>query len=149
MGRCDGSLGRQRERLLDERGGRRPRVPPRRPQPLNGSDVRRRGSRPHICRTHILPCIISLRSPDYATFSGQPTGSGQTFSFDAWRSVRNIAVDVAWYAPDNDHQVAQCNRVLAFFRGLPTWPTCASWSDAILRAASSPLVHPCPRRKPV
>lgn len=94
---------------------------------------------------HLTLHRFPARSPDYATFSGKPTGSGQTFSFDAWRTVRNVAVDVAWYAPDNDRQVAQCNRVLTFFRGLPTWPTCASGSDVVmLRAAPSPLAPPAP-----
>jgi hypothetical protein len=82
--------------------------------------------------THGAILLPYVHSPDYSTFSGQPTGSGQTFSFDAWRSVRNVATDIAWYATDNEHQVAQCNRVLTFFRGLASWPNCES---ALLKAS--------------
>jgi oligosaccharide reducing-end xylanase len=61
-------------------------------------------------------------TPDYATFGGQPTGSGKTFSFDAWRTARNVAIDYAWFAAD-PWGVEFCNRLLGFFRGLPTWPS--------------------------
>lgn len=61
-------------------------------------------------------------TPDYATFGGQPTGSGETFSFDAWRTARNVAIDYAWFAAD-PWGVEFCNRLLGFFRGLPTWPS--------------------------
>jgi len=65
-------------------------------------------------------------TPDYATYSGQPTGSGNNayFSFDAYRSARNVAIDVAWFAnPDFfDQQVNFCNTLLTFFRNQPNWP---------------------------
>lgn len=48
--------------------------------------------------------------------------------------MRNVAVDTAWYAPDNAHQVPQCNRLLSFFRGLPSWPNCALRLLILLRA---------------
>jgi oligosaccharide reducing-end xylanase len=64
-------------------------------------------------------------SPDYATFAGAPTGGGTTFSFDAWRVARNVAVDAAWFADPSflPRQTSFCNTLLAFFRGLPSWPT--------------------------
>jgi len=35
-------------------------------------------------------------------------------------------MDVAWYASDYSWQVGFCNRLLGFFRGLPTWPNYGS-----------------------
>lgn len=68
---------------------------------------------------------VNSLSPDYATFTGQPTGSGTTFSFDAWRVARNIAVDAAWFADPAwlPQQTKWCNTLLGFFRGLSSWPT--------------------------
>lgn len=64
---------------------------------------------------------------DYATYSGQPTGSGNNayFSYDAFRTARNVAIDVAWFANPTyfDQQVNYCNTLLTFFRNQPNWPT--------------------------
>ena len=65
-------------------------------------------------------------APNYATFNGAPYQGGTTFSYDAWRTARNIAMDLAWYAVDYDWQVLYCNRILNFFRHLPTWPNYGS-----------------------
>ena len=64
-------------------------------------------------------------APNYANFDGSAY-RGSTFSYDAWRTARNIAMDLAWYAVDYDWQVAYCNRILTFFRGLSTWPNYGS-----------------------
>ena len=64
-------------------------------------------------------------APNYAAFDGSPF-RGSTFSFDAWRTARNIAMDLAWYATDYDWQVSYCNRILSFFRNLNTWPAYGS-----------------------
>ena len=61
-------------------------------------------------------------APNQADFNGQPHSGGTTFSFDAWRVARNIAMDLAWYASDYTWQVGFCNRILGFFRGLKNWP---------------------------
>lgn len=66
---------------------------------------------------------VTSLTPDYSSFNGAPYGSGTTFSFDAWRSGRNVALDLAWYATDYDWQVGFCNRLHTFFRKLKTWPT--------------------------
>jgi oligosaccharide reducing-end xylanase len=54
--------------------------------------------------------------PDYAEFDGKPrAGDHADFRFDAWRVASNVAVDYAWFAAD-DWEVAQSNRLLAFFQ---------------------------------
>jgi len=65
-------------------------------------------------------------APNYAAFDGSPFRGGTTFSFDAWRTARNVAMDLAWYAVDYTWQVGYCNRLLGFFRNLPTWPAYGS-----------------------
>ena len=72
---------------------------------------------------HNTTNAVTGLAPNLAAFDGRPIN---TFSFDAWRTARNIAIDLAWYAVDYDWQVAFCNRLLGFFRGLPTWPTYGS-----------------------
>ena len=61
-------------------------------------------------------------NPYLANWDGSPAGDGPTFTFDSWRTTRNIAHDLAWYAADYAWQVGFCNRVLQFFRSLPSWP---------------------------
>jgi oligosaccharide reducing-end xylanase len=63
--------------------------------------------------------------PDYANFDGTPYGTGdhKDFSFDAWRTLSNVAVDYAWFAVD-PWEVEQSNRVLDFLasQGLGSYP---------------------------
>lgn len=55
-------------------------------------------------------------APDYAEFSGAPSGSGhQEFRFDAWRVISNIAVDYQWWKA-NGWAVEESRRLLDFFR---------------------------------
>lgn len=57
-------------------------------------------------------------TPDYSTFDGEPTGSGdnRNFAFDAWRVALNVAIDYAWFATTaNAWHVRFCNGLLAFF----------------------------------
>lgn len=54
--------------------------------------------------------------PDYATFTGTPTGSQQEFRYDAWRIAMNSAVDYAWWARDT-RQITYADRIQAFFSG--------------------------------
>lgn len=77
---------------------------------------------------HAAAHPVTSLTPDYATFAGEPTGSGQSFSFDAWRTVRNVAVDYAWYAAD-EWGIGMANRLLTFFRGLPSWPAYGNQFD--------------------
>ena len=70
---------------------------------------------------HLASHPQTALTPDYATFAGAPTGGHESFSFDAWRTARNVAVDYAWYAAD-PAQIALSNKILTFFRGLPSWP---------------------------
>jgi oligosaccharide reducing-end xylanase len=57
--------------------------------------------------------------PDYATFAGAPTtaasGDGHnTFGYDAWRVVMNMAVDYAWGAADS-REKTQIEKMHTFF----------------------------------
>ena len=74
---------------------------------------------------HNVTHPVTGLNPDQATFTGA-AARGSTFAYDAWRTARNIAVDLAWYAADYDWQVGFCNRLLGFFRGLSTWPSYGS-----------------------
>jgi len=64
---------------------------------------------------------VTSLSPNLATFQGPPE-RGSTFMEDAWRTARNVALDLAWYATDYTWQVDFCNRLHTFFRNLSTWP---------------------------
>lgn len=56
--------------------------------------------------------------PNYADFDGNPVQFGganhQHFSYDAWRTTMNIALDHAWNSAD-PWQVEHTNRILDFF----------------------------------
>jgi oligosaccharide reducing-end xylanase len=58
--------------------------------------------------------------PDYANFNGTPNNGGNpadahdTFRFDAWRVIMNMAVDHAWSGQD-PRWTAQANKYHAFF----------------------------------
>lgn len=56
--------------------------------------------------------------PDYAEFDGRPVqyGGGQhnSFSFDAWRTTMNIALDYAWRQAD-PWAIEHSNQILEFF----------------------------------
>lgn len=54
--------------------------------------------------------------PDYASFSGSPTGSDghDKFQYDAWRVVMNMAVDYAWFGED-ERMKQQVEKYHAFF----------------------------------
>jgi endo-1,4-beta-D-glucanase Y len=58
-------------------------------------------------------------TPDYAYFDGTPHGEFQhwknTFQYDAWRVISNIAMDYAWWKKD-PWQVTQAKRLQAFFK---------------------------------
>jgi len=60
--------------------------------------------------------------PNYSDFDGKPYGSGQTFSFDAWRCAQNWAIDYAWFAADKQ-QINLSNTLLEFFfsQGVDTY----------------------------
>ena len=53
--------------------------------------------------------------PDYASFEGSPVmrKGHESFRFDAWRTLANVALDHAWFSAD-PWQVEQSNRVLDF-----------------------------------
>jgi len=53
--------------------------------------------------------------PDYASWTGAPTGSQQEFRYDAWRIAMNIAMDYAWWAKD-PWQITHANRIQNFFK---------------------------------
>jgi endo-1,4-beta-D-glucanase Y len=56
--------------------------------------------------------------PDYAQFNGQPQveGGHESFRFDAWRCIMNMAVDYSWYKKtDNERVLAK--RIQSFFKG--------------------------------
>ena len=72
---------------------------------------------------HNVTNPITGLNPNMANWDGTPSRIGPTFSFDAWRTARNIAMDLSWYAVDYEWQVGFCNRFLNFFHDLPTWPT--------------------------
>ena len=75
---------------------------------------------------HNVTHPVTGLNPNMANWDGSPARFGPIFSFDAWRTARNIAVDVAWYAVDYEWQVGFCNRLLSFFHSLPTWPNYGS-----------------------
>jgi endo-1,4-beta-D-glucanase Y len=59
--------------------------------------------------------------PDYATFAGAPTtatsGDGHnTFGYDAWRVVMNMAVDYVWASADS-REKTQIEKMHTFFNG--------------------------------
>lgn len=58
-------------------------------------------------------------TPDYAYFDGTPHGDFQhwkdTFQYDAWRVISNVAMDYAWWKKD-EWQVTQATRLQAFFK---------------------------------
>ncbi|HWZ90737.1 MAG TPA: glycosyl hydrolase family 8 [Polyangiaceae bacterium] len=53
---------------------------------------------------------------DQANFGGSPTGGNGNFTFDAWRSANNWAMDYAWFAKDSS-EVTRSNHLLQFFDG--------------------------------
>ena len=59
-------------------------------------------------------------TPDYAFFDGTPHGDFQhwkdTFQYDAWRVISNVAMDYAWWKKD-EWQVTQSKRLQRFFKG--------------------------------
>ncbi|HEY7373461.1 MAG TPA: glycosyl hydrolase family 8 [Polyangia bacterium] len=62
--------------------------------------------------------------PDYATFAGAPTtaaaGDGHdTFGYDAWRVVMNMAVDYVWGAADS-REKTQIEKMQTFFNSYLT-----------------------------
>ncbi|WP_111978600.1 glycosyl hydrolase family 8 [Algibacillus agarilyticus] len=58
-------------------------------------------------------------TPDYAYFDGTPHGDFQhwkdTFQYDAWRVISNVAMDYAWWQKDA-WQVTQATRLQSFFK---------------------------------
>jgi endo-1,4-beta-D-glucanase Y len=57
--------------------------------------------------------------PDYANFDGTPNAGGSnhdSFRFDAWRVIQNIAVDYYWFKGD-PWEVEEANRLQNFFAG--------------------------------
>jgi endo-1,4-beta-D-glucanase Y len=56
--------------------------------------------------------------PDYAKFNGQPQveGGHESFRFDAWRCIMNMAVDYAWYKKADNERVLSM-RMHNFFKG--------------------------------
>ncbi|GLS90083.1 hypothetical protein GCM10007916_11500 [Psychromonas marina] len=58
-------------------------------------------------------------TPDYAYFDGSPHGDFQhwkdTFQYDAWRVISNVAMDYAWWKKD-EWQVTQAKRLQSFFK---------------------------------
>ena len=77
--------------------------------------------------------------PDYATFSGAPTGSQQNFAFDAWRTASNWAVDYSWFAADANEKTYS-NRIQAFFesKGIGSYANQWSVSGSQLSSDHSP-----------
>ena len=71
---------------------------------------------------HNVTHPVTALNPYLANWDGSPSGDGPNFSFDSWRTARNIAMDLSWYAVDYEWQVAFCNRLLNFFRTLSDWP---------------------------
>lgn len=59
-------------------------------------------------------------SANYTEFTGEPRPSGdygEVFYADAWRTAMMIAMDYAWFAPDEWH-IEQTNRYLKFFHDM-------------------------------
>jgi endo-1,4-beta-D-glucanase Y len=58
-------------------------------------------------------------TPDYAYFDGRPhsatTSYKDTFQYDAWRVIGNVAMDYAWWKKD-EWQVTQAKRLQTFFK---------------------------------
>ena len=53
--------------------------------------------------------------PDYANFSGTPTGSGhQEFRHDAWRCAMHMGTDYSWFA-EEENETVLIDRLLSFF----------------------------------
>ena len=76
---------------------------------------------------HNVTDSVTGLNPYLANWDGSPArGQGATFEYDSWRTARNIALDTHWYAADYTWQVGFCNRILHFFRGLPSWPNYGS-----------------------
>ena len=58
-------------------------------------------------------------TPDYAYFDGTPHSDFQhwkdTFQYDAWRVISNVAMDYSWWKKD-EWQVTQVKRLQSFFK---------------------------------
>ncbi|MGJ8693578.1 MAG: glycosyl hydrolase family 8 [Thalassotalea sp.] len=58
-------------------------------------------------------------TPDYAYFDGSPHGDFQhwkdTFQYDAWRVISNVAMDYSWWKKD-EWQVTHATRLQTFFK---------------------------------
>jgi endo-1,4-beta-D-glucanase Y len=56
--------------------------------------------------------------PDYAKFNGQPQveGGHESFRFDAWRCIMNMALDYSWYKKSDNERILS-KRIHSFFKG--------------------------------
>ena len=71
---------------------------------------------------HNVTDPVTALNPYLANWDGSPASDGPTFTFDSWRTARNIALDLAWYAVDYTWQIEFCNKILHFFRSRSNWP---------------------------
>lgn len=72
--------------------------------------------------------------PDYANFNGTPTGGNHAdFRFDAWRNIKNMAMDYAWFK-ESETQPLLVNRIHNFFasKGIESYKNQYSLSGAEL-----------------
>jgi len=80
-------------------------------------------------------------TPNYSNFDGSPYGSGssRTFSYDAWRSIQNIAVDYAWFAADS-REIKICDALLTFFnnQGITKYGNEFELSGSVISSTHSP-----------
>jgi len=65
---------------------------------------------------------------DYTTFEGVPTGNQNYFGYDAFRTIKNIAMDYAWWAKDAK-QKTYADRLQTFFhaQGVNTYKALYEW----------------------
>lgn len=71
-------------------------------------------------RTYLLPAASHPTTglmPDYSTFDGAPTGGQQTFTYDAWRNIMNMAFDFNWYQKESASLRPLIDRQIDFFIG--------------------------------
>jgi len=69
-------------------------------------------------RTYLLPAASHSSTglmPDYSTFDGVPTGSQQTFAYDAWRNIMNMAFDFNWFQKEGTILRDLIDRQINFF----------------------------------
>jgi endo-1,4-beta-D-glucanase Y len=84
--------------------------------------------------------------PDYAKFNGQPQveGGHESFRFDAFRCIMNMAVDYSWYKKSDDERIL-AKRIQSFFKskGMTTYNNQYTLDGTSLSTDRSPGLIAC------